>query len=245
MAAQVKTVPSLALLLSLSKKLNVLYVEDNDEVREQTLKMLRNYFTNITVATNGQDGLREFEENYFHIIFTDLKMPVMDGMSMIDKIREIDTFTPIIVLTAHSNTEFFLQTINAGIDGYILKPYDFNQINDTIEKIILRYDVEVKPKSEIYLEYGYVWDKIADRLVKDGKIVKLTKNEIRLFKAFLEALNNSLNGEQIENIVFNANPGNNKRVRNLISRLNLKLGDRLIESHYGVGYSLKMRDIKK
>jgi DNA-binding response OmpR family regulator len=224
---------------NLKNKINVLYVEDNEEARVQTIKLLENYFNNIDVAENGQDGFKMFQENKYHIVFTDLNMPVMDGITMIEEIRKNDKKTPIVVLSAHDDTEYFLKTIHSGIDGYILKPYEFNQINDTINKVLQKVSSERAPSEKIRLNTNFVWDKKNNILLKDGDVIKLTKNEVKLFTLLTTNKHSTFESQDIENYIFNDEISNNRRIRNLMSRLNKKLGTTLVESIYGVGYKIK------
>jgi DNA-binding response OmpR family regulator len=224
---------------NLKNKVKVLYVEDNEEARVQTIKLLENYFNNIDVAENGQDGFKMFQQNKYHVVFTDLNMPVMDGITMIDEIRKEDKKTPIVVLSAHDDTEYFLKTIHSGIDGYILKPYEFNQINDTINKVLQKVSNERVPSEKIRLSPNFVWDKKNNILLKDGDVIKLTKNEVKLFALLTTNKHSTFESEDIENYIFNDEISNNRRIRNLMSRLNKKLGTTLVESIYGVGYKIK------
>ncbi len=220
-------------------KINVLYVEDNEEIRIQTIKLLEIYFNNIDVAKNGQDGLTMFQKNKYHIVFTDLNMPVMDGMKMIEEIRKDNKETPIVVLSGHDDTEYFLKTIHSGIDGYILKPYELKQIKDTINNVLQKVNSEREASEKIKLNANFIWDKKNNILLKDGDVVKLTKNEVKLFTLLTTNKHSTFESEDIESYIFNDEISNNKRIRNLMSRLNKKLGTTLVESIYGVGYKIK------
>ena len=143
-------------IIKYTKNLNVLYVEDNIYVQQQTIKMLESFFNNIYIASNGKEALDLFNtENLYNLIITDIEMPFVDGVSLIEIIREYNKKVPIIVLSAHDNKDYFLKTINAGIDGYILKPYTLEQISQTLEYIIEKYDLEEIFDNLIKLEFNY------------------------------------------------------------------------------------------
>jgi len=231
---------NLKLLLTISKNMKVLYVEDNEQARAQTLKLLQNYFTDITIAEDGQKGLDKFKNNLYHIIFSDIEMPVMDGITMIKCIREIDTDIPIVIFSAHEKSKYFLEAIKLGIDGYILKPYKFEQVSEIITKVIMKFDIEIKSKSKVHLKYDYIWDKSDNTLSKDDKIIKLTKNETKLLQLLAKSANSITSSENIESFVFLDEKTNNKMVINLISRLQIKLDANIIDSIYGIGYRLKI-----
>ena len=119
-----------------SKNLKLLYVEDDEFARESTLETLSLFFENITIAENGKEGLSAFKNGDFDIIITDLNMPVMDGIDMIFAIRKLNQDITILVLSAHNNPEYFESTIKAGIEGYLLKPIDLDQLIYLMEKSV-------------------------------------------------------------------------------------------------------------
>ena len=129
-----------------SKKLNILFVEDNEISREITLELLEKYFDNIFIAHNGKDALSIYNKNEIHIILTDIGMPVMGGQELIKKVRSKNKEIPIVVLSAHSESEYFIECIKNGVNGYILKPIDFKQMKislyNVVEKITLKKEVE-------------------------------------------------------------------------------------------------------
>lgn len=134
-------------LIKMGKTFQLLYVEDNESVRIATIELLKRFFTNITVAVDGADGLQKFQsagENFFDIIITDINMPKMTGIEMIKEIRTYDKNISILVLSAHNETSYFTETIKLGIDGYLLKPIDLQQFLDTLagslEKITLKQE---------------------------------------------------------------------------------------------------------
>ncbi|QKF81926.1 response regulator transcription factor [Halarcobacter ebronensis] len=228
-------------IISTTKKLNALYIEDNSDVREQTLKMLNLFFNSVTIGKNGKEGFELFKENpSFDLIITDIEMPEIDGITMINSIREIDKKVPILIFSAHSTTDYFIKTIDAGIIGYILKPYDVNQISNSLLKLIDREDHQEDDKL-FYLDDDYIWNNEENALYKNGKLEKLTKSEIKLFELFSNSKCTLKSYEEIELSVFGDMSSNSKRVRNLMSRLKTKLDFDLFESIYGHGYKIKQK----
>ncbi|MEA2018909.1 MAG: EAL domain-containing protein [Campylobacterota bacterium] len=131
-------------IIKYSKKLKLLYVEDNEEARESTVVILEEFFDDITVAVNGEDGLEQFKEKKaniakesktFDLIITDINMPKLNGLEMIEQIRDIDKDIPILVLSAYNGSGFFMESIKLGVDGYLLKPIDINQFLGALNKI--------------------------------------------------------------------------------------------------------------
>ena len=129
-----------------SKELKILYVEDNPDARTFTLEMLNRFFKDITTAENGKDGLQNFKNDKFDIVLTDINMPIMNGLDMAKEIKKINSSIPILVLSAHNEQNYFVSSIEIGIDGYLFKPLEINQFVKTlfksVEKIHLQKEIE-------------------------------------------------------------------------------------------------------
>lgn len=227
-------------IINYTKKLKVLYTEDNIEVQEQTIKMLNSFFDVITAASDGKEAIDLYLENSFDLIITDIKMPHIDGLSLIEFIRKSDKKIPILVFSAHDDKEYFLKTVNEGIDGYIMKPYTLSQIAETICKIVEKYELN-KNDFFTYLEGDFYWDNNNQRLYKNQEQIKLTKNEVILFNLFISTKSETKTYEEIENVLFDSCDDNTKKIRNLIARLKSKLNYELFETMYSYGYTLKYK----
>ena len=104
-------------ILQYTKKMNLLYVEDNTEIRESISAIFQDFFSEIIFALDGEDGLEKFYENKIDIVMTDIDMPRLNGLDMARKIIKFDQTIPIII-------EFFLVF------------YFFNYIRKRLQKII-------------------------------------------------------------------------------------------------------------
>ncbi|MCD6433055.1 MAG: EAL domain-containing protein [Sulfurimonas sp.] len=147
---------SVAQLIKIGKTVKVLYVEDNEEARVSTLGTLENFFEHIGVAVDGIDGWEKFQENEYDLVISDINMPRMNGIEMINKIREVNHDVSILILSAHNESGYFIDTIRIGIDGYLLKPIEFEQFVDvlckSVENIQLKkdnYDYKINLESKV------------------------------------------------------------------------------------------------
>jgi DNA-binding NarL/FixJ family response regulator/anti-sigma regulatory factor (Ser/Thr protein kinase) len=113
----------------------VLFVEDERLMRDSIAEILRRRVRSVLVADNGEIGLELFKQHRPEVVLTDIRMPVMTGLEMLQEIREIDDSTKVIVISAHSDTEYFQQAINLGVDGFLLKPVNVDTVIKQIVKV--------------------------------------------------------------------------------------------------------------
>lgn len=116
------------------KKINVLYVEDDKDVSEITAQYLSEVCKEVYVGANGEEGLELYNSKNPDVIVTDISMPIMSGLEMVQKIREKDQDTPIIINSAFSDIELFLESIRSGVSDYILKPTEPLKMIESIYK---------------------------------------------------------------------------------------------------------------
>ena len=133
-----------------SKNLRLLYVEDDPDTRNMTSMILDMFFDNIVLGVDGQDGLEKFKENDIDLIITDINMPNLNGLEMCKEIREIDEDIPIIVISAHNEYSFFLDSIHLGINGYLLKPMDIEQLSTVLSKVVQRSKYLFEAKENLH-----------------------------------------------------------------------------------------------
>ncbi|MDD2580852.1 MAG: diguanylate cyclase [Desulfuromonadaceae bacterium] len=129
------------------KKLTVLYVEDDEEVLNQSSQFLSRFVGVLLTARNGAEGLAAYREHHPHIVITDKQMPVMDGLAMASEIRNLDRSVPIIVLTSFELPDVLIKSINISIDRYITKPADGFRLHQALLSCAprLREDEQLKP----------------------------------------------------------------------------------------------------
>jgi diguanylate cyclase (GGDEF)-like protein len=134
--------------------IKILYVEDETAIREGMLRFLKRRSSNVQVAANGAIGLELFKSFQPDIVVTDIRMPVMDGLEMSRKIKEESPSTPIIITTGHNDEEFFLKSIDIGIDKYIKKPVKFNEVTE----VILSLSANVLHRKEMEKQVRFLED---------------------------------------------------------------------------------------
>ncbi len=113
----------------------LLYVEDEDSIRLPMLEMLKRRVDRIIVAKDGLEGLESFRRFGADVVVSDLKMPGMNGLQMIAEIKKIAPAVKTLIVSAYSDTEFFQEALELGVDGFLLKPVQRAQLINTIVRV--------------------------------------------------------------------------------------------------------------
>jgi len=104
------------------KGLTLLYVEDDEDTRKQFGLFLSQLVGTLITADDGAEGLTAYSEHKPDIIITDIKMPNMTGLNLLTIIRSVDESVGVIVLSAYTDTEYLMKSIDVSVDAYVTKP---------------------------------------------------------------------------------------------------------------------------
>lgn len=161
-------------LIEFSQPRKVLYVSSDHSIKEETLWILGFFFNHIDTAINAEEGLSSFRNNKYDLIITGIDMDNMNGIEMISKIRE--TNKDITILVISSNTNHFVELIKLGIDGYLLKPIDFDQFTNILHKVIEK----LQNKYELNAYKKYLEEKVEEEIAKRTQQEKVLVQQSKL-----------------------------------------------------------------
>lgn len=136
------------------KNITALYAEDEEVIREAISSLLGPLFKNLIIAEDGSQGLELFKKHQdsIDLIITDINMPKLNGLDMLDKIKDISPFVPMLITTAHNDANFLHRAIDVGVTGYVNKPIDIRKLIEIIKKNILpvvdKKQLELKVKEQ-------------------------------------------------------------------------------------------------
>lgn len=156
----------------------IMIVDDHSMVREG-LKQLLELDGDIIVTAEAGDGvecLKLLEENVPQVILLDINMPNMNGLEVLEKIKEKKINTKVIILTVHNEIEYLLKAVEIGIDGYMLKDSDSNELKKAISSVI---------SGENYIQPNLIPllnSKMIERDMDKEKIELLTKREVEVLR---------------------------------------------------------------
>jgi len=121
-------------LLSLAEGSSVLYVEDEPEIRSEVAEMFETLFPRVVTAENGAQALERFHQEEFVLVVTDINMPVMTGIELIQAIRLTHPNQAVLVTSAYNDSANLIPLINLGVGSFILKPLNWRGLLSLIYK---------------------------------------------------------------------------------------------------------------
>ncbi len=128
--------PDLKQLKLDAQGLSILYVEDNNTLRENASKLLKKFFDLVYNACDGEEGFDVFKEYHPQIVITDIKMPRMDGLALSEHIKKISPETKIIVMSAFDDKENLHKGISIGISDFLAKPVNITQLTEILHRTV-------------------------------------------------------------------------------------------------------------
>lgn len=226
-----------ALALQGLKSLTVLYVEDEDHIREKIADTLKYYVKKVISAKDGQEGYDKYLEEKPNIILTDILMPIMDGIEMVQLIRHIDIETPIVMITAHTEKEYLLDAVKLHLENYIVKPVVLSTLLNVLQVCLEKINTTQALKCE--LPEGYCYDIDYKQLTYHGKNIKLSKKEILFFELLMRNLHRIVSYEELQSEVWGDDVMTDNAVRSLVNGLRKKLPKNIVSNLSGIGYKLE------
>ncbi|EEF14779.1 response regulator receiver domain protein [Campylobacter rectus RM3267] len=220
------------------KELTLLLVEDEDSIRESMQEVFSGMFQKVISASNGDEGLKKFKKFSPDIVIADIMMPIMDGLEMSKQIKEVSKNTPVIILSAYSEKERLLKAIDVGIDKYVIKPIDMDELFVVLEQIV---KTKIIGADIIEISGGYSFNQTKKVLVKNGVEIALTKKELAFISLLVKRIGTLVLTEEIRNVVWFGEKVNDPAVRTFIKRIRDKVGAGLIKNSPGLGYKIELK----
>lgn len=217
------------------KELSVLLVEDEAKIRDLLAGVMEKVFKKVITAQNGEEGLKKFKKFNPNIVITDILMPIRDGLEMSKDIRAISPETPIVVLSAFNDKDKLMQAIEIGINKYLLKPIDMDELIYAIETL-----AKAKIDSSNLIEIGknYTFSPTKKVLIKNGVEIPLTKKELAFISLLINRLGTLVLHSDIKKNVWIGESVSDAAIRTFIKRVRDKVGDNFIKNIPGLGYKI-------
>jgi heavy metal response regulator len=221
--------------------MRILIVEDEKSLADVLKKGLEEEEYAVDVAYNGEDGLFMAENEPYDLIILDIMLPIVDGMTILKKIRKAGIKTPVLMLTAKDTVTDKISGLDSGADDYLTKPFSFEELLARI-RALLRRDSWVKTST---IEIGdLVIDMTTREVKRGGKVILLSPKEYALLEYMAINKNKVLSRTSLTEHLYDYDFDLDSNVIDVfINRLRNKIDrgfdKKLIHTVRGAGYILK------
>ena len=221
--------------------MKILLIEDEKKVSAFVKRGLEHERYIVETAFDGIQGFEMAHNPSIELIILDLMLPGIDGLTLLQKLRASEIFTPVLILTAKDSIEDRIQGLNLGADDYLVKPFSFGELLARVRALFRRNSQQ--SNSVITIKDVKV-NMMTHEVFKDGKSIELTAKEYSLLEFFIHNTDRALNRMSIAEHVwqYDFDSGTNF-IDVYINRLRKKLSDtgenKLIHTVRGYGYIMK------
>jgi len=218
----------------------VLLCEDERDAREILGFYLNNIFEEVVIAKDGQEGLSIYKDNLdaresFDLILTDIKMPNMDGIAMLEAIYALNPKQKFIIVSAYKDEEKLLKSINLRVLGYFVKPLNVDNIMEMLTKA--KDEVLAERQKLVKINNIYEYNKNEKLLYENGKIVKLSIKETQVLDILMQSKGKIISMDKFKQEIWGTTDKLDATFRTVIKRLKDKITkDDFIVSRKGQGY---------
>ena len=228
---------------------NVLIVEDEKEICDGIEIYLKNQGYQVFKASNGIKGLEIIEKETLHLAIVDIMMPVMDGITMVMKLRENHEF-PVIMLTAKSEEMDKIMGLNIGADDYVTKPFNPMELLARVNSQLRRYSKYLRvinnqeESTNSFIIGGLELNIDTKEVTIDGEEVKLTPIEFKILELLMKNCGKVFSAESIYEHVWNEQAINTDtvmvHVRNIREKIEIdRKNPTYLKVVWGVGYKIE------
>jgi signal transduction histidine kinase len=171
-------------LKELLKDSTLLFVDDEEAIRESFADMFPSFFKEVEIAQDGVEALQKYQDKEcdFDLVISDIRMPNMDGIELTQKIKELNPKQAIIIISAHSESEYFMELIESGIDGFILKPIKPKLLFEKISQILSSsiYEKRYNEQREKLATVGEMMENITHQWKQPLNALNLRFDKLRI-----------------------------------------------------------------
>jgi len=221
---------------------DLLYVEDEGDVRRNYVDYLQRFFQNIYEAGDSVEALKLYKSKKPAILIIDINLPGESGIDFLKKIRRTDHTTKAIMLTANSDVETLLSATELKLTKYLVKPVSRSDLREAIalaEEEILHYSIF--SNKIIKMKDSFYWDNEHKKLFNHNQEQTLTKKEIDLLSLLFSNIKRTFS---VEDIVFelwySSDIPKYDSLKTLIKTLRKKLPEGTIKNIFGIGYRIEI-----
>lgn len=226
--------------------LSLLLVEDDASLLEELTIFLSDFFDTIDVASNAEDAYTKFLLAPYDLVITDIQLPRQDGLSFVEKIKKSSPLQMVIVISAYKEVDYFLKSIELGIYSFLTKPFNSQQLINTMIKATVQIRNLHVPQDNtiVILHQNTTYSLNTKVLHVKGITQELTVKEELLLALLVKNVNHFVRNEQIIQEVWQNDEVNSSTLRALVKRIRDKLCyDNAIVNLKNRGYKLNANKV--
>ncbi len=224
------------------KPFDILFVEDEDALRENYVRYLKRHFRNVYEAGDGEKAYNIYKEKKTHILIIDINIPKLNGLELLTRIREFDHTTKAIMLTAQSGKNDLLDAVSLKLTKYLIKPVTRDELKSALNLAVSELsNFDVSSKRILLLKDMFSWDYSSRELLQNNKPITLTNKERKIFSLILSNISKTVTYDEIIYNVWADDDDEDKSdaLKTIIKNLRKKLPDDTIRNVYGRGYKVE------
>jgi len=221
--------------------MRVLLLEDDNALSDLLNDHLEDKGYDVTLCLNGQDALEYLIDEKYDLALLDINTPIMTGIEVLKTIREeYKNNTPAIILTAYQDTKHLKESFECGVDDYIKKPFDLEELDQRIQKLCRQFSIE--QSNEIKIADDITFDPETCQISIDNKSVSIAQKERDILKYFYTHKNRVISSEELlQNIWAYEEMPTDATIRVYIKNLREIIGKEKIITIRGIGYKFEQK----
>ena len=219
--------------------MKVLLLEDDNLLSDLLNDHLLDKGYNVTLCLNGQEALEYLLDEKFDLALLDLNTPIMSGLKVLKTIREeYKSKIPVIILTAYQDTKHLKESFENGVDDYIKKPFDLEELDQRILKLCRQFSIEQNTNIEISDDISF--DPESCKINLGYRNINIAQKERDILKYFCTHKNRVISSEELlQNIWVYDDMPTDATIRVYIKNLREIIGKDKITTIRGIGYKFE------
>ncbi|MBU3840183.1 MAG: response regulator transcription factor [Candidatus Ruminococcus intestinipullorum] len=224
--------------------MRILVVEDERDFNRILTNRLKAEYYSVDSCFDGQEALDYLAAAQYDVVILDIMMPILDGITVLKKMRQNGCTTPVLLLTAKDSIEDRVQGLDAGANDYLIKPFAFEELLARIRVLLRRPEQAARScytleDLEVHVD--------SHKVFRAGKEITLSGKEFALLRYMIQNVGIVLSRERLEQHLWNYDyAGGSNIVDVYIRYLRKKIDDgaekKLIHTVRGIGYVLKVEE---